>query len=262
MDAAAAALALRSFVAASVDYRLAPAAHYPAQIEDVQAAVGFLRAHAPAYGIDSRRIGVLGVSAGGQLAALLGTRGSGPLDRGDRVAAVVSWSGPMDLSAGEAVSGGLPVVTAFLGCDPTSCPQRWADASPVHWVDSTDPPVFIANSVHELVPLAQATEMAAVLRSHGVPYELVELPGSLHASAYFGEKVPGSSQSVWEATLAFLRRNLGATARGESQSGARTTSHWTTALLIGAVALVALFGVVVVVLARRRRRSGRPRRGV
>ena len=67
------ALAARGYVAATISYRLSGEAQFPAQIHDCKAAVRFLRANANEYGIDSDRIGAIGLSAGGHLVALLAT---------------------------------------------------------------------------------------------------------------------------------------------------------------------------------------------
>ena len=68
------------YAMASVNYRLAPGAIWPAQIEDCKAAIRWLRVHADQYGYDASRIAVMGESAGGQLVAMLGaTSGSKPL---------------------------------------------------------------------------------------------------------------------------------------------------------------------------------------
>lgn len=91
------------YAIAAINYRLSQHAIFPAQIEDCKAAVRWLRAHAEAYGIDPARIAALGTSAGGHLAAMLGTTGSETaLDVGDhldhpsRVQAVVDFYGPTD----------------------------------------------------------------------------------------------------------------------------------------------------------------------
>ncbi len=69
------ALAARGYVAATISYRLSGEAIFPAQIQDCKAAVRFLRANAKEYGIDPYKIGAIGLSAGGHLAALLATSG-------------------------------------------------------------------------------------------------------------------------------------------------------------------------------------------
>ena len=178
-------LASEGYVTASVNYRLAPAVTFPAQIVDVRAAVRWLRdpTQVARFAIDPTRIGALGESAGGNLAALLGTEGSGPLDVGTRVAAVVDLSGPVDLTAsGAATSDFQKIQLSYLGCASyAQCPVARA-ASPVYQVDPTDPPFFIAHSAHEFIPLAQASEFVAALRAQDVATTLVVKPGTKHAA--------------------------------------------------------------------------------
>lgn len=185
-------LAASGYAAFSIQYRLAPAYPYPAANEDVAAAVRWLRdpARVQQYHLDPRRIGIVGASAGGTLASYLGVDGSGPLDRGSRVAAVVS------LSAGESlVPGSVPgedylqAVTGaigYLGCrpgrlSPAACPNEIA-ASPITHVDSSDAPFYLLASRDEFVPPQQSEAMAAALRAAGVPAQLRVLPGRHHAA--------------------------------------------------------------------------------
>ena len=200
---AARRLVRAGFTVFSIDYRLAPKDRFPAAVSDVGAAVEWLRTHAARFHVDPRRLALFGASAGGNLAALAATEGHGRLDRGARVRAVVSWSGPMDLPRFDAELGGptrRPFVESYLGCPPTSCPGRYKAASPVTHIDSTDPPTLIANSTHEIVPLAQAEEMARRLADAHVPHQLLIIQGSRHAADYQAE--------AWAATVRFLRRYL------------------------------------------------------
>jgi len=74
------------YAMASINYRLAPAATWPAQILDCKAAIRWLRAHAQDYGYDASRMAVMGESAGGQLVAMLGTTsGSKTFDEGENL---------------------------------------------------------------------------------------------------------------------------------------------------------------------------------
>jgi acetyl esterase/lipase len=201
-------LAELGYVAFSVNYRLAPLHPYPAAVDDVQAAVRWVRAPAQVktYRLDPKRIGAIGSSAGGHLVGMLATVGSGSLTKAARVKAAVSWSGPMNFSLWplEAFAD-LPTGSAvlqFLGCAPgaTSCANA-GPASPITHVDKTDAPMLLANSEHELVALSQATSMDAALRAAGVVDQLVVFPGTQHAQ--------GFGDDIWAQTVAFLEQHVG-----------------------------------------------------
>jgi acetyl esterase/lipase len=205
-------LASEGFVAASVNYRLVPDARFPAAIEDVALAVEWLRApeQVERFGIDPARIGAFGGSAGGNLAALLGTTGEGALDEGARVAAVAELSGPVGLRAAELVADGASpwlrgIVGEYLGCEPGAgidvCPQQ-ADASPATLVDPSDPPFFIGHADQEVVPVGQSQRFAATLDAAGVPVELVVVPGAGHSIGILDE-------ALRPRVAAFLHAYLG-----------------------------------------------------
>jgi acetyl esterase len=205
-------LASEGFVAASVNYRLVPEARYPAQVDDVAAAVAWLRepAQVEAFDIDPARIGVFGGSAGGHLAALLGTLGDGPLDTGSRVAAVAELSGPVGLGAAEleadAASDWLRgIVAEFLGCEPDAgdeaCPQA-IEASATAHVDPSDPPFLIGHAAGEIVPVAQSERLAATLRASAVPAELAVVPGDAHSIGIL-------DGALRERVATFLHTHLG-----------------------------------------------------
>lgn len=197
------ALAAAGFVAFSANYRLAPGHTYPAAIDDLETAVEWVRKHADDYGVEPKRIGALGSSAGAHLAGMLATVGEGSLRRGHRIAAAVSWSGPMDLiplgtlPASTRPEGAVPT---FLGCTADVCPDKYADASPITHVDKSDAPMLLANSTTELVPQAQADRMKVALDNAGVANEAIILPGKAHARAY--------ADRVWDQTVAFLENYL------------------------------------------------------
>lgn len=173
----------------SIEYRSAREFPYPAAVEDVRAAVRWVREHASEYDVDPSRLGAIGVSAGGHLAALVGAQGRGPLDQGARVNVVASWSGPMDLRplvSGSADPEIREPVRAFLGCsDGDPCTTVARDASPIVYVDPSDPPMMIVNSDVEVVPLDQAEALTAALDRAGVENELSIALGG-HGAGYGG----------------------------------------------------------------------------
>ncbi|MDQ2914904.1 MAG: alpha/beta hydrolase [Chloroflexota bacterium] len=191
------ALARDGYAVFAINYRLAPRFRFPAAEHDVLAAVGWVRSHAHALGVDPGRIALFGASAGANLAALAATDRKGALGRGTRVRAVVSWSGPMDLASFYA---GHSFVSGYLGCMPSDCPRRYRDASPVTHVDRSDPPFLLANGSAEIVPLAQAQVMARHLGAAHVAHELIVVPGSRHAGEY--------ATQVWRSTVRFLAKHL------------------------------------------------------
>ncbi|MGI8627283.1 MAG: alpha/beta hydrolase fold domain-containing protein [Geodermatophilaceae bacterium] len=201
-------LANSGYVAVNLNYRLAPEHPFPAAIEDVQAAVEWTREHAQDYAIDPDRVGVLGGSAGANLAQLLGASGAGSATMGARVSAVVSLSGPSDLTRG-ALDLGTPddrqisAVLDYLGCsDIDECPQA-ADASPITHVDATDPPFMLLHSRNERMPIEQAQAMADALSAVGNSPDLLIRPGHAHAVRLL------AGHRVQTAVLDFLDRTLG-----------------------------------------------------
>src|SRR3954447_11420013 len=138
-------VAQAGYAAFSIDYRLLPKHPYPDALEDLQAAIRWLRApeQAAAFGIDPARIGAFGGSAGAILVAEAGAAGEGPLDEGARLGAVVALSGIMDFTA-EALTPDLDAADrrtglAYLDCtDPSACPVG-REASPLFAVDPSDP---------------------------------------------------------------------------------------------------------------------------
>lgn len=181
-------LADHGFVAFAINYRLAPASTFPAQLNDVQAAVRWLRlpSQVTRFGLDPDRIGLLGASAGGTLALLAGASGRGDFATDARVAAVVDLSGPSDLRA--AIPTGPEYTLDFaqaeldyLGCTAFEGCLTAAAASPVTALDPSDPPVFVAHSRGEFVPIEQAEELVDALDEQGIPRTYVVLPGRAHA---------------------------------------------------------------------------------
>ena len=201
-------LAALGYVTFSVNYRLTPEHPYPAAVDDVEAAVRWVRAPAQVktYAINPKRIGAIGASAGGHLVGMLATLGSGPLTRGARIKAAVSWSGPMDFRLWPLPQLTLsPIgaeVLSFLNCPPGEDPcANVTEASPISHIDTTDAPMLLANSDDELVGLDHATTMDAALQAAGVTEQLVVFPGDRHAQDF--------ADDIWPQTVAFLEKYVG-----------------------------------------------------
>lgn len=201
-------LASEGFVTANVNYRLAPAAVFPAAIDDVTAALRWLRSPAVVerYRIAPERVGAFGGSAGGNLAALLGMRGSGHWTGGDRIGAVVTVSGPMDLTAhGRAIGRHPDWLVArelsYLGCATFHGCAAATAASPVYQVDASDPPVLVAQTEDEFIPVGQSREFADALSAAGVEHVLDMAPGAAHSTAAL-------DQALRDTAAAFLREAL------------------------------------------------------
>ena len=230
-------LAAKGWVAFSINYRLDEPAVFPAEIDDVQAAVRWVRAHAEEYRIDPARIAAIGESAGGHLAAMLATLGSGARDRDARIRVGAAWSPPVDLTA-LAGSRGASWIGPLLGCNRETCPDRLAQSSPVTHVDSSDAPLYLVSSTAELVPLSQSQAMAERLKAAGVEHRLDVYPGNRHALDF--------RDDAWSPTLAFLETHLAAASEDGSSS----------ATVFGAAA-IAVSAVAVALVLRRRRHSAR-----
>ncbi len=206
-------LARNGYPTFSVNYRMDPAYRFPAALDDVRSAVAWLResAQRSRFDLDPARIAAFGGSAGGNLASLLGTEGSGPLTQGTRVAAVVDLSGPADLTGADATPDFVPVQLAFLGCtSEKDCPDARA-ASPMFAASPDDPPFFIANSTNEMIPIAQSRRFADALRAVGVPATFTAVPGGAHSIAMLG---PELRRSI----LAFYASTVGANDSGSDAS--------------------------------------------
>jgi acetyl esterase/lipase len=208
---AAQALAKQGYITFSLNYRLAKNGHnhWPAQLDDVQRAVRWVRAHAAQYHLDPQHIGAIGHSAGGHLVTCLGTRDT--RDNSDpalakyssRVTCVVDMSGPVDLVKRESTQGD-GIIRNFLGGTPEELPALARDASPLGFVDAqTVPFLLIHGRLDTLVPPQQAERLDAALRQTGIESKLLIFPDENH-----GISKPANGDQMVRETLAFLQQHL------------------------------------------------------
>jgi acetyl esterase/lipase len=183
-------LARRGYIAVTLDYRLAPDHRFPAPIEDCKAAVRWLRANAKKYHGDADHIGVLGTSAGGHLACLLGVTDKadglegtgGNADQSSRVQAVVSFSGPTDLASDE--WGAVAVETnlmPLLGGPLKEKKDVYRKASPSSYSGKGAPPFLLFHgSADRVVPLDQTKRFAEKLDKAGAQSRVILVEGAGH----------------------------------------------------------------------------------
>lgn len=186
-------LASEGFVVASLEYRLAAEARYPAQLQDVRAAIRFLKTNAAKYGIDSSRVALWGGSAGGHLAALgAATCGLDGIDEkpqapgSECVQGAVIWYGVFDYAAmiGPMIARGETGPVMLLGCETAaSCPAaKLAAASAVTFLDVKDPPFLLIHGMADkVVPVDQSNIAYDRMKAVGINVEKITMPGIDHS---------------------------------------------------------------------------------
>jgi acetyl esterase/lipase len=194
-------LLLEGYAVASINYRLSPEAVFPAQLEDCKAAIRWLRAHSDEIGIDPNRIGVWGASAGGNLAALVGTTGGirdfdvgENLDYSSRVQAVCDFYGPTDflrmdthrLPDGQTHNAPDSPESKLVGGPIQDNPDKVRRVNPITYVDKNAPPFLIVHgTLDRLVPFNQSELLVAALKAAGASVKFHPVEGGGHGQ-YFG----------------------------------------------------------------------------
>jgi acetyl esterase/lipase len=196
----------RGYALASVDYSLSFERKWPAQLFEIRAAILWLKENSSRYDIDPDTIIVWGMSAGGHLAALVGTAGnaafpqetdSGNADRSYRVQGVIAWCAPSDLSGLKGAAYGS--ARQLLGYEPELDGEKEIPANPMKYVDSEDPPFFILHGMKDnVVPASQSVELRDALEGAGVPASLRII------EEYSHEDVRFNSDACMEEVRTFL----------------------------------------------------------
>ena len=176
-------LAYKGYAVFAIEYRHAPNFRFPAQIEDVRAALAFLHANAAQYHVDPNRLMLCGRSAGGQL-ALLAAYEAGPVP----IRAVIAFYAPTDLAAGYA---DLPspdpidvrqVLSTYLGGSPAQAAEAYRAASPVIYAQSGLPPTLLIQGARDhIVKPRFPRELQRKLLASGNRAYLLEIPWAEHA---------------------------------------------------------------------------------
>lgn len=214
-------LAQQGYFCASLEYRFSQEAIFPAQIHDCKAGLRYLRAHAAEYRLNPDKIGVWGGSAGGHLVALLGTSGGvkelegeeGNLDQSSRVQCVVDLFGPADMATMISDRGNQIMLENGLGPEESLIGGKLEDhldvakaASPVTYIDKTDPPFLILHGEQDkTVAIAQSEKLDRMLREAGVASTLVRVKNAGHG---FGPGCEPTQQQLMQMALEFFNKHL------------------------------------------------------
>lgn len=242
----------RGYAVASINYRLSSHAAFPAQIEDCKAAIRWLRAHAAEYGLDPKRFGVWGASAGGHLVALIGTSGDvkefevgANLDQSSRVQAVCDWFGPTDFTVFVSTPGYESHATAtspeakLIGGAVMEHKDKAARVNSITYVSKDDPAFLIMHGDKDpTVPINQSQLLFDALKNAGVSAHFHTIHGAGHGgpgfagtnidemvSAFFEERLKAGVTKVEALTtestadVAAMARDPRAAAKGPARRG-------------------------------------------
>lgn len=179
-------LARKGYAVAAISYRLAPTFTWPAQRDDVLAAIAFLKSRAGEFGLDPTRFVLLGRSAGGQIAQVTGYTAGDAAIRG-----VVGLYAPSDLVFGyvntheDDMLRSPALMRQFLGGTPDTARANYESASALNHVGSRTPPTLLLHGTNDaLVWYRHSVRLDARLAEFGVPRGFVHLPWATHAFEY------------------------------------------------------------------------------
>ena len=201
----------KGFALASIDYRFSTQAVFPAQAQDCNRAISFLYDNADKYGIDRKKFALMGFSAGGHLAALLGLAKNNEVkalfmpgsSKAFNFKAVVDFYGPSELILFPGNNDAKSPEGLLLGAAPLARPDLAKAASPVNYVDKNDPPFLIIHGEKDdLVSPRQSQLLSAWLGVHGVPNELIIVKDAPHFGAMF------DSDEIRSKVIGFLVKHL------------------------------------------------------
>lgn len=197
------------FAVVSINHRASVEAKYPAQINDVKAAIRYVRGNAAKYGFDTSFVGITGFSSGGHLSSLAGTTngvktkkfGKVKVDiegslgaytkESSRVDAVVDFFGPIDVSRMErceTYKDDKSPEAVLLGCSPSKNPDLSKSLSPMSYIDKNDPKFLVIHGdADPVVPYCQSEFFAKALKDKGVLEDFITVPGGNHGPVTFND---------------------------------------------------------------------------
>ncbi len=198
-------------VVASIDYRFAQDAVFPAILQDCNKAVAFLYDNAEQYGLDVGNFGLMGFSAGGHLAALMGTSHNDAVEalyfdnayRSFTYKAVVDFYGPTDLVLLPGNEDASSPEGILIGAAPLLRPDLARAASPITYIDNEDPPFLIFHGEKDdIVSNKQSKLFSAWLDYYGVDNELTIVKDAPHFGTMY------DVEEIRTKVISFLNQNL------------------------------------------------------
>ena len=206
-------LAHQGFVVCSVEYRTSNEGCYPMQIEDVKAAIRYLRAHADRYRIDKEHFGAMGESAGGFLTCMAALDHDKVHDVGEyleessSIQAACPWYPPTNLSTfkyKDAEECAASMESLLLGYNTMRNIKEAYNSSPVSKVTKDAPPFLIIHGINDqTVPFEQSEELYDKLIENGCDADLIALEGADHADLQFFQ------DELWDRIIDFFKTKLG-----------------------------------------------------
>ncbi|MEN4761790.1 alpha/beta hydrolase fold domain-containing protein [Chryseobacterium sp. C39-AII1] len=188
-------LASKGYLVIAIGYRLADVAKYPAGVEDIETGIDWLKKNYGKYSLNKKKMGVLGESAGAQMATLVGVK------KKNKIQAIVNVDGIVSFIHPEAEES--TYAAYWLGGDRENNLKNWKEASPLEYVDKNTPPTLFINSSQPRFH-AGRDDMMKKLKSYNIPTEFHEIKDSPHS---FWSAEPWFTETL-NLTVDFLNKVL------------------------------------------------------
>lgn len=196
---------LPDFAIFNMNYRLASKGlnRFPAQMEDMQLAIGFIEAKASEYKVNANKLCLIGASAGANIALLQAYKNNST----GKIKAVVDLFGPTDLldlyNNHPIPDQARPVVVNFLGATPATNPDIYIAASPMNFINAQTVPTRIFHGSDDIVvPLTQSNALKAKLQANNVKVEMTVYPNEGHG--WYGNNL----LDTYQKTIKFIKENV------------------------------------------------------
>jgi acetyl esterase/lipase len=199
------------FALVSIDYRFSTEAVFPAQMLDCNAAISFLVDNAEKYQLDMERMVIMGFSAGGHLASMVGLANNNNVEafylsgsnRDCKPKGVVDFYGPADLTLFPGANDANSPEGLLIGAAPLDRPDLAKNASPISFIDENDPPFLIIHGEKDdLVSPRHSHLLHSWLNVKGVPSELIIVKDAPHFGPMF------DVEEIRTKVMGFLSENL------------------------------------------------------